>query len=41
MQEIFLPDVPMEQREQLMRDNCDEVVEKSCTRNSNPRKVTL
>lgn len=32
MQEIFLPDVPMEQREQLMRDNCDEVVEKSYTR---------
>jgi len=32
MQEIFLPEVPVEQREQLMRDNCDEVVEKSYTR---------
>ena len=32
MQEIFLPDVPMEQREQLMRDSCDEGVEKSYTR---------
>ncbi|MGN1211357.1 MAG: hypothetical protein ACI4TM_06700 [Candidatus Cryptobacteroides sp.] len=32
MQELFLPEIPAEEREQLMRDNCDEIVEKSYTR---------
>lgn len=32
MQEIFMPEVPLEQREQLLRDNCDQIVERSYTK---------
>lgn len=32
MQEIMLPDMPVEQREQVLRDSCDQIIERSYTR---------
>jgi hypothetical protein len=32
MKELMLADTPMEQREQILRDSCDQIVERSYTR---------
>ena len=32
MEELMLSSTPLEQREQILRDSCDKVVEKSYTR---------
>ena len=32
MKDIMLADVPVEQRDQILRDSCDQIVEKSYTR---------
>lgn len=33
MKDIMLADTPVEQREQILRDSCDQIVERSYTRN--------
>lgn len=35
MKELMLADTPMEQREQILRDSCDRIVERSYTRKFN------
>lgn len=38
MQDLMFADEPVEKREQLLRDNCDQIVERSCHASSNSTK---
>lgn len=39
MKDIMLADTPVEQRAQILRDSCDEVVEKSISQSSLRKKL--
>lgn len=40
MKDIMLADTPVEQRAQILRDSCDQIVERSYTRKSTKKKST-
>lgn len=40
MKDIMLADTPVEQRAQILRDSCDQIVERSYTANSTKKKST-
>lgn len=39
MQDLMFADEPVEKREQLLRDNCDQIVERSYTRKFEQHEV--
>lgn len=39
MKDIMLADTPIEQREQILRDSCDQIVEKSYTRKFDQQEI--
>ena len=39
MKDIMLADTPVEQREQILRDSCDQIVERSYTRKFDTWKI--
>ena len=39
MKDIMLADTPVEQREQILRDSCDQIVEKSYTRKFDQQEI--
>lgn len=38
MKDIMLADTPVEQRAQILRDSCDQIVERSYTRTNSTKK---
>lgn len=40
MKDIMLADTPVEQRAQILRDSCDQIVERSLHANSTKKKST-
>ena len=40
MKDIMLADTPVEQREQILRDSCDQIVERSYTRKFDRNRLT-
>lgn len=39
MKDIMLADTPVEQREQILRDSCDQIVERSYTRKFDTQQI--
>lgn len=40
MKDIMLADTPVEQRAQILRDSCDQIVERSYTRKFDQEEIT-